>query len=309
MGHCGARMQVRTQAHSPLATGTKLVCTAHKHCSHEITPTTLAKPCSSTPYALMWLAHTLSVLSRRITRRTFLVSLCARTRTSPVPRSFHSRSSLWKRKSFARLVCQFGDGKEIVAKEVPRAGRWEAAGERLSDRCTMRQASDCKRAVKTPCASTVRQSKSRLAAAHGCPMAFPAAARRCTTKQQPTLPVATLAPSTCPLGAVTRRRRTVTHILNSTSSSSSCVLASTVSVRRITGSNWGSCSSPVSCCSLSASPCTLVQVDWTYGLGLSVGHCWGSVRRQLLVWRVATVPAVRPMPRALRADGREHSGG
>lgn len=51
----------------------------------------------------VWLAHTLSVLSRRIRRRVLPVALCLSRRTSPVPRSFHSLSSLLKRKSFARL--------------------------------------------------------------------------------------------------------------------------------------------------------------------------------------------------------------
>ena len=52
---------------------------------------------------LMWFAQTLRVLSRLITRRIFLVSLCCSRRTSPVPRSFHSDDSVANRKSFARL--------------------------------------------------------------------------------------------------------------------------------------------------------------------------------------------------------------
>jgi hypothetical protein len=52
---------------------------------------------------LRWLAHTLSVFSRRITRRIFCVSLCCSNRASPVPRSFHSFPSELNRKSFARL--------------------------------------------------------------------------------------------------------------------------------------------------------------------------------------------------------------
>ena len=53
--------------------------------------------------SLKWFAQTLRVLSRRITTRTFLVSLFCNSRTSPVPRSFHSFDSVTKRKSFARL--------------------------------------------------------------------------------------------------------------------------------------------------------------------------------------------------------------
>ena len=54
-------------------------------------------------HALAWFAQTLRVLSRRITRRIFFVSLCCSRRTSPVPRSFHSEDSVANRKSFARL--------------------------------------------------------------------------------------------------------------------------------------------------------------------------------------------------------------
>lgn len=53
--------------------------------------------------SLRWFAQTLRVLSRLITRRIFLVSLCCSRRTSPVPRSFHSEDSVANRKSFARL--------------------------------------------------------------------------------------------------------------------------------------------------------------------------------------------------------------
>jgi hypothetical protein len=52
---------------------------------------------------LRWLAHTLSVFSRRITRRILCVSLCCSNRASPVPRSFHSFPEESNRKSFARL--------------------------------------------------------------------------------------------------------------------------------------------------------------------------------------------------------------
>lgn len=55
---------------------------------------------------LAWLAQTLRVLSRRMTRRTFLDSRWASRRTSPVPRSFHSDVPTSKRKSFARLVAR-----------------------------------------------------------------------------------------------------------------------------------------------------------------------------------------------------------
>lgn len=51
----------------------------------------------------MWFAQTLRVLSRLITSRTFLVSLCLSKRTSPVPRSFHSDDPLSNRKSLALL--------------------------------------------------------------------------------------------------------------------------------------------------------------------------------------------------------------
>lgn len=54
-------------------------------------------------YELRWLAHTLSVFSRRITRRILCVSLCWSNRASPVPLSFHSFASELNRKSFARL--------------------------------------------------------------------------------------------------------------------------------------------------------------------------------------------------------------
>src|SRR5258706_9362861 len=50
---------------------------------------------------LRWLAQTLSVLSRRMTRRTFPVSLCLSRRSSPVPRSFHSEPTASKRQSLA----------------------------------------------------------------------------------------------------------------------------------------------------------------------------------------------------------------
>jgi hypothetical protein len=59
-------------------------------------------------HSLRWFAQTLSVLSRRMTRRTLPESLDARRRTSPVPRSFHSSSPLEKRKSLARLRSQHG---------------------------------------------------------------------------------------------------------------------------------------------------------------------------------------------------------
>jgi hypothetical protein len=52
---------------------------------------------------LRWLAHTLSVFSRRITRRILCVSLCCSNRASPVPRSFHSLLDESNLKSFARL--------------------------------------------------------------------------------------------------------------------------------------------------------------------------------------------------------------
>lgn len=52
---------------------------------------------------LRWLAQTLSVFSRRITRRILCVSLCCNNRASPVPRSFHSFAPESNRKSFERL--------------------------------------------------------------------------------------------------------------------------------------------------------------------------------------------------------------
>jgi len=52
---------------------------------------------------LRWLAHTLSVFSRRITSRILCVSLCCSNRASPVPRSFHSFAAESNRKSLERL--------------------------------------------------------------------------------------------------------------------------------------------------------------------------------------------------------------
>ena len=63
----------------------------------------------------MWFAHTLSVLSRRITRRILLVSLCLSSLTSPVPRSFHSDPEVSKRKSFARLNVWFVYHQRAIA--------------------------------------------------------------------------------------------------------------------------------------------------------------------------------------------------
>lgn len=57
---------------------------------------------------LRWFAQTLRVLSRRITSRTFLVSLCSNNRTSPVPRSFHSEEDGSKRNNLARLNNKVG---------------------------------------------------------------------------------------------------------------------------------------------------------------------------------------------------------
>jgi len=52
---------------------------------------------------LRWLAHTLSVFSRRITSRILCVSLCCSNRALPVPRSFHSFVAESNRKSLERL--------------------------------------------------------------------------------------------------------------------------------------------------------------------------------------------------------------
>jgi hypothetical protein len=54
-------------------------------------------------HSLMWLAQIFRVLSLRMSNRTFPVSLFLSSRTSPVPRSFHSASALMNRKSLARL--------------------------------------------------------------------------------------------------------------------------------------------------------------------------------------------------------------
>lgn len=65
---------------------------------------------------LRWLAHTLSVFSRRITRRIFCVSLCCNNLASPVPRSFHSLEFISNRKSFARLSQRLCEQEKIRKK-------------------------------------------------------------------------------------------------------------------------------------------------------------------------------------------------
>jgi len=70
----------------------------------------VARPTRVQGSVLMWLAQTLSVLSRLITRRTFFVSLWARRRTSPVPLSFHSEDEPSKRNNLARL--SWGQGTD-----------------------------------------------------------------------------------------------------------------------------------------------------------------------------------------------------
>lgn len=52
----------------------------------------------------MWLAQTLSVLSRLITTLINLFSLSCNNRKSPVPRSFHSLESVTNRNNLARIL-------------------------------------------------------------------------------------------------------------------------------------------------------------------------------------------------------------
>jgi len=61
---------------------------------------------TSSKNSLIWLAQTFKVLSLLITSLTFLLSLWARSLTSPVPLSFHSLSTLENRNNLALLFYQ-----------------------------------------------------------------------------------------------------------------------------------------------------------------------------------------------------------
>ena len=77
----------------------------------------------------MWLAQTLRVLSRRMTSLILPEDLCFRRRTSPVPRSFHSSSSLLNRNSLARLRIRLARGlMKIIVSRDKCAGHVETRG-------------------------------------------------------------------------------------------------------------------------------------------------------------------------------------
>lgn len=169
----------------------------------------------------MWLAQTLSVLSRRMRRRILPPSLALRRRTSPVPRSFHSLSSLLKRKSFARLRVSMADSGWLIWDRLEQVGGQEESGW-----VTIGRGWSDSRSGRYP----FRPHHSSLS---------------CHQTSSPTS-LSSHAEATATATA------TPTHILKMASSSSSPVLVSTCSVRRMTGSKWGSCSSAVvSCCVVS----------------------------------------------------------